>query len=109
MKRFDAAEVERRLMVVNLPAARVATLDEVAVNPQLQHRGHFVEVEHPLQGRIPVAGPAIRYSDSPPAGTPRIPLLGEHSAEVLQEWLNYDPARIRALTAADVIRGNGGD
>ncbi|MDF1731987.1 MAG: CoA transferase [Minwuia sp.] len=104
-KRFDATEVERRLMVVNLPAARVATLDEVAVNPQLQHRGHFVEVEHPQQGRVPVAGPAIRYSDSPPVGTPRIPMLGEHSEEILREWLKYDPARIRALTAADVIRG----
>ncbi|GJL87836.1 MAG: CoA transferase [Minwuia thermotolerans] len=105
MKRFDAAEAERRLMAVNLPVARVATLDEVAENPQLRHRGQFIEVEHPVQGRVPVAGPAIRYSDSPPAGTPRIPMLGEHSAEVLREWLNYDPARIGALTASDVIRG----
>lgn len=105
MKRFDSIEIERRLMAVNLPAARVATLDEVAENPQLRHRGQFIEVEHPVQGRIPVAGPAIRYSDSLPAETPRIPILGEHSAEVLQEWLNYDSARIEALTAADVIRG----
>lgn len=106
MKRFDSTEVERRLTAVNLPAARVATLDEVAENPQLRHRGQFIEVEHPVQGRIPVAGPAIRYSDSPPSETPRIPILGEHSAEVLQEWLNYDSARIEALTAADVIRGS---
>lgn len=105
MKRFDAAEVERRLMAVNLPAARVATLAEVAENPQLKHRGHFVEVEHPTQGRVPVAGPAIRYSDSPLPASPRIPMLGEHSVEVLRKWLDYDQERIEALTTADVIRG----
>ncbi|WP_416899182.1 MAG: CaiB/BaiF CoA transferase family protein [Minwuia sp.] len=104
MMQFDAAEVERRLMTVNLPAARVATIDEVAGNPQLKHRGHFVEVEHPTQGRTPVAGPAIRYSGSPLPPSPRVPLLGEHSAQVLQEWLGYDDARIGALADADVIR-----
>lgn len=107
MQRFDAAEAERRLMAVNLPVARVATLDEVAANPQLKHRGHFVEVEHPTQGRVAVAGPAIRYSDSPLPVSPRIPMLGEHSAEVLREWLDYDSARIDALTRTDVIRGPG--
>lgn len=107
MKRFDAVEAERRLMAMNLPAARVATLDEVAENPQLKHRGHFVEVEHPTQGRVAVAGPAIRYSDSPLPTAPRIPMLGEHSAEVLREWLDYDNARIDALTGGDVIRCAG--
>lgn len=111
MKGYDAAEVERILMAENLPAARVATIPEVAENPQLQYRGHIVEVEHPVQGRVPVAGPAIRYSDSPLPDRHQVARLGQHSAEVLQEWLDYDEARIGALTAAGVIMtaGNGGD
>lgn len=104
MMQFDATEVERRLMAVNLPTARVATIAEVAENPQLQFRGHIVDVEHPIQGRTPVAGPAIRYSDSELPGVHKAPLLGEHSAEVLREWLGYDDDRIDALSGAGVIR-----
>ncbi|PJK30438.1 CaiB/BaiF CoA transferase family protein [Minwuia thermotolerans] len=108
MMQFDAAEVERRLMAMSLPAARVATIAEVAENPQLQHRGHIVEVEHASQGRLPVAGPAIRYSDSPLPAVHKVPMLGEHSAEVLREWLDYDTARIDALETAGVIRTAAG-
>mgnify|MGYP000495119213 CR=1 FL=1 len=41
-------------------------------------------------GKIPVAGPALRFSDMPPHDTQRIPLAGEHSDAVLMDWLGYD-------------------
>ena len=99
----DSDEVERLLLAEKLAVTRVATIDDVATNPQLAHRGHFVDVEHPVQGKIKVAGPAVRFSGHPPPENHRIPLVGEHTAEVLAEWLGYDAQRLAALREAGAI------
>jgi crotonobetainyl-CoA:carnitine CoA-transferase CaiB-like acyl-CoA transferase len=95
-------EAERRLLAVKLPTGRVADIADVADNEQLRHRGHIVDVEHPLQGRIPVAGPPVRFSDAPQAEGYRIPLVGEHTDDVLREWLGYSSERLAELAAAGV-------
>ena len=100
---MDAAEVERLLLEQRLATAKVATIQDVAENPQLAHRGHFVEVEHPIQGKIPVTGPAVRFSATPVRQDRRIPLAGEHSIEVLREWAGYSEEQVEALAAAGVI------
>jgi crotonobetainyl-CoA:carnitine CoA-transferase CaiB-like acyl-CoA transferase len=100
---LEAAEVERLLLAEKLATARVATIAEVAENPQLKHRGHFVEVEHPTQGRIPVAGPAVRFSETPVRSDRRIPMTGEHTGGVLRDWAGYAPERIAKLEADGVV------
>jgi crotonobetainyl-CoA:carnitine CoA-transferase CaiB-like acyl-CoA transferase len=99
---MDAATVECLLLEQRLASAKVATIRDVAENPQLAHRGHFIEVEHPIQGKIPVTGPALRFSDMPPREDRRIPLAGEHSDEVLAEWLGYDAEQLTALHSIGV-------
>ncbi len=93
----NAAEVERLLLEQRLATAKVATIKDVAENPQLAHRGHFVEVEHPTQGRFPVTGPAVRFSETPVREDRHVPLAGEHSEKVLREWLGYDAERCKTL------------
>ena len=100
---LDSEDAERRLLVVKLPTGRVADIADVADNEQLRHRGHIVEVEHPLQGRIPVAGPPVRFSDAPATDSYRIPLVGEHTDEVLREWLDYSETRLEELGTKGVI------
>ncbi len=100
---MDAAEVERLMLDQRLASAKVATIQDVAENPQLAHRGHFVEVEHPIQGKIPMPGPALRFSDMPAPGTKFIPLAGEHSDGVLRDWAGYDAERRAELLKAGVI------
>jgi len=100
---MDSHEMERRLLVERLPAARVADIADVADNPQLRHRGHIVEVEHPVQGRVPTTGPAVRFSDTPVRDRFRMPALGENSADILSDWLGYDPDRIAALVEQGVV------
>lgn len=100
---LDSGEVERLLLAERLAVTRVATIDDVANNPQLAHRGHFIDVEHPIQGKIKVAGPAVRFSGHPPSENRRIPLAGEHSDEVLNDWLDYTPAQRKALRASGAV------
>ena len=86
-----------------LPCAKVATIADVIENPQVQHRGLVVDVEHPKAGTIPMQGVALRMSESPAAVRSPAPLLGEHTARVLQEWLGMTPERIEELQREGVI------
>ena len=53
--------------------------------PQLQHRGFFEEVDHPVTGRARHSTLPIRFSRGPDRFHRRpAPLLGEHNEEVLR-------------------------
>lgn len=98
-----ADELVELLSRAGVPAARVATIAEVADNPQLRHRGLITRVEHPSAGSVPVVGPVIGLSESPAAIRRPAPRLGEHTDEVLREWLGLPPERITALRADGVV------
>ena len=68
-----------------------------------RHRGRITRVEHPSAGSVPVVGPVIGLSESPAAIRRPAPRLGEHTDEVLCEWLGLPPDRIRALRADGVV------
>jgi len=98
-----ADEVVDLLGQAGVPAARVASIAEVADNPQLRHRGRIVNVEHPSAGTLPTVGPVIGLSESPAAIRRPAPRLGEHTDEVLRDWLALTPDRIAALRAGGVL------
>ena len=55
-------------------------------DPQVAHRGLIRELDHPRSGTIKVVGPPWRMSGTPTEMKPP-PVLGEHTAEVLKDWL----------------------
>jgi crotonobetainyl-CoA:carnitine CoA-transferase CaiB-like acyl-CoA transferase len=86
-----------------LPCAKVATIDEVVVNPQLRHRGMIAEVEHPTAGRVPMQGLHTHFSDTPKQIRYPAPLLGQHNEEVLGRWLGLPPTEVAKLKAEGVL------
>jgi len=100
---YPADELVDLLSRAAVPAARVATIAEVADNPQLRHRGRIIPVEHPSTGSMPVMGPVIGLSESPAAIRRPAPRLGEHTDEVLREWLGLPPERIATLRTGGVL------
>jgi len=63
------------------------------------------EVEHPAAGPVRLTAPFVQFDgDAPPIRYPP-PLLGEHTAAVLHEWLGLDTAAIdRLLTNGTVAQ-----
>jgi crotonobetainyl-CoA:carnitine CoA-transferase CaiB-like acyl-CoA transferase len=45
----------------------------------------------------------FRFPDGEPRQHVRAPLLGEHTEEVLRDWLGYDAERIAQLRARSAI------
>jgi crotonobetainyl-CoA:carnitine CoA-transferase CaiB-like acyl-CoA transferase len=98
-----ADEIVDLLGQAGVPAARVASIAEVADNPQLRHRGRIVNVDHPRADSLPTVGPVIGLSESPAAIRRPAPRLGTHTDEVLRDWLDLPPERIAALRAGGVV------
>ena len=59
-------------------------------------------MKHPEVGDYVMSGWPVRFSGRPPE-VKAAPLLGEHGAQVLAEWLSYDPARIADLKTNEVL------
>ncbi|HMX10998.1 MAG TPA: CaiB/BaiF CoA-transferase family protein [Burkholderiaceae bacterium] len=76
-----------RLEAAGVPCGPINRLDEVFADPQVVARGLRVELPHPVAGSVPGVANPIRLSASPVAYRTAPPTLGQHTAEVLADWL----------------------
>ncbi|MEO0730834.1 MAG: CaiB/BaiF CoA-transferase family protein, partial [Pseudomonadota bacterium] len=98
----DAANWVSRLVAVDVPIARVNTIEEAQSDPQLRHREMFLDVDHPDEGRIPQLGFPIKMSDTPGEIRTPPPRLGEHTDSILAD-LDFTPEAIAKLRADGAI------
>jgi succinate--hydroxymethylglutarate CoA-transferase len=79
-------------------------MEQVFSHRQVLHRNMLCQVEHPSYGKLPQLGPAVKYSGfNVAAGWIAPPLLGEHTEEVLGEWLAMNDEEIANLKSAKVV------
>src|SRR6266540_4152881 len=84
---WEAYELIRTLQQAGVPAGVVQTSQDLFEDPQLQHRGHFVFLEHPEVGRHPVQRSEVRLSQAPGEFRSPAPRLGQHTMQVCKEIL----------------------
>jgi len=82
-----ADDVLARLQAAEVPSARIATVAEAVRNPHVVARKTIVEVDHPRAGAVPMQGPIVSLSETPPAISRPAPVLGEHGDDVFADWL----------------------
>jgi CoA:oxalate CoA-transferase len=80
-----------------IPNGPINNIDQVVHDPQIIAREMIVEIEHPLAGETYLPGIPIKLSETPGNIREPAPLLGEHTAEIFQELLGYDPEEVQAL------------
>jgi crotonobetainyl-CoA:carnitine CoA-transferase CaiB-like acyl-CoA transferase len=97
------ADVVAAFEAEGIPVAKVATIDEVAVNPQVLHRGLMECVQHPVAGAVPLPATPFKLSATPGTIRSAPPTLGQHNDEVYGSILGYGRDRIDALRCAGVI------
>src|ERR1700742_1283328 len=86
------AECEDILMRAGVPCARYRTVAQAMADPQSEHRKSF-EMVGTTQEPFLVANPPYKLSRSPVRARQRLPQLGEHTEEVLSEFLEENPPR----------------
>ena len=75
------------LEAAGVPCGPINRLDEVFADPQVIARGLRIELPHAVAGTVPGVANPIRLSASPVAYDRGPPVLGEHTDEVLAQWL----------------------
>ena len=96
---FDSADI---------PAMPLHNPDSLVADAHLAATGFFSFEDHPSEGRLRRMTYPSTWSDSQPRSTRHVPLLGEHSAEVLRE-IGYTDERIAALIESGATATNAGN
>jgi crotonobetainyl-CoA:carnitine CoA-transferase CaiB-like acyl-CoA transferase len=89
--------------VAGVPCGPINTLDRVFEDPQVQARGLRIEMPHPLAGTVPLVANPIRLSGTPVAYRRAPPTLGQHTDEVLAQWLQLDAVAVATLKNNQIV------
>lgn len=85
-----------------IPSAKVATIADVVNNPQVQHNGNIIWTKHG-EHDVPMQGFTVNFSETPMALQRSCPGIGEHTEEILSEWLNLSSSDAQRLRVAKAI------
>ncbi|WFA10106.1 CoA transferase [Tissierella sp. Yu-01] len=96
-------EWQECLDIEGIPNGPINSIDMVVTDPQVISREMIVEVEHPVVGRFKMPGIPIKLSDTPGIIRTPAPVLGQHTEEILKEYLNYDKNEIQKLAEESVL------
>ncbi|MEN8503537.1 MULTISPECIES: CaiB/BaiF CoA transferase family protein [Paraburkholderia] len=86
-----------------VPCGPINTLDRVFSDPHVQARHTRVRMPHPLAKDVPLVANPIRLSESPVQYRNAPPTLGQHTEEVLSDWLAVSSADIEGLRESRAI------
>lgn len=81
----------------------VYSIDEVLNDRQMEYRGYYIDVEHPIAGKFKSPSAACNFPTTPVAVRRPAPLLGQHNAEIYGGWLGYDGQGLGQLRQAGII------
>jgi crotonobetainyl-CoA:carnitine CoA-transferase CaiB-like acyl-CoA transferase len=95
--------VTRRLQEAGVGAFPSLDARDLTDDPHLAARGYFGVTPHPEVGVRPHLGVPWRMTVRPNGARGPAPLLGQHTSEVLREWLGADARRIAEWEAAGIL------
>jgi len=103
-RQHDKHEAMRLVGSATIPAGAVMDTMELANDKTFETRGIRQTMQHPKVGPYTMSGWPVRYSGKT-LPMSAAPLLGQHSDEVLAEWLGLDRDALGKLRTDAVIAG----
>ena len=95
-------EAMETIGAAGVPAGAVLDTMELYNDHTFEQRGIMQTVQHPTNGAFKMTAWPVRFSGNPPPVKPA-PLLGEHTGDVLNHWLNLDDAAVGNLRGSGVV------
>ncbi|MGE0417128.1 MAG: CaiB/BaiF CoA transferase family protein [Acetobacteraceae bacterium] len=103
-RKHDKHTAMQMVSGATIPSGAVLDTRELADDESFRKRKIRQTMKHPKIGEYVMSGWPVRFGGEPPAVGPA-PLLGQHSADVLADWLKMDKDTIGTLQGDKVIVG----
>jgi len=97
---YPPEEVMSRMQAARVPAGVVASGEDLVADPQLNHRGTYVILEHPEMGPHIYQPPPYRLSKTPSELTMPAPCVGQHNEYILKDVLGMSAEEVADLVVA---------
>jgi crotonobetainyl-CoA:carnitine CoA-transferase CaiB-like acyl-CoA transferase len=99
-----ASEAESVLLAEGVPAAAGRNVHHLLPDDQLEHRGFFQTLDHPVTGETPYPNLPMRFSAfGPGLKTAPPPTMGQHNEEVLGGELGLSSEELAGLREKKII------
>ncbi|MBL4804311.1 MAG: CoA transferase [Alphaproteobacteria bacterium] len=92
------------LYEINVPCGPVNTMDQTFAMDQTQARNMKIEMDHPLSAEpVSLVGSPLKMSETPVSYDIAPPLCGQHTSEILKNWLDFTDEDIADLKQKGII------
>jgi len=92
------------LLDLGIPTAPINTIDRVVKDPHIAGaRKMFVEVDHPVAGKVKITGDHIKFNELKSEIRTPSPTLGQHNYEVYSELFGLSKEQIQELKEKMII------
>ena len=88
----------------SIPATRVNHVADLFEDPQVAANNLIAELPHSQWGRVRQTGLLTKFSATPGTVERAAPLLGEHTDEILREYLGYSAEKIATLRSSGIVK-----
>ena len=102
-RRKTKAEWISLLEAASVPCGPINNFEEVFDNEQVKARGIQINVPHPTAGNMKLVASPMRLSETPVEVRMAPPTLGQHTNEILEDYLKLNPEAIAELQAKGII------
>jgi crotonobetainyl-CoA:carnitine CoA-transferase CaiB-like acyl-CoA transferase len=103
-QKIDRADALARLTDANVPATIVNHFRDLFSDPQVAANDLLAELTHSQWGKVWQTGKLMKFSATPGSIDRAAPLHGEHSDEILREFLGYDTSTSASLRTRGIIK-----
>jgi CoA:oxalate CoA-transferase len=91
------------LGAAGIPCGPIHDVGQVCNDAQVVAREMIIELEHPVAGWQKMPNTPLKFSQTPIELQEPAPLLGQHTQQVLGEWLGLSVEELEALRAEGTI------
>ncbi len=101
---FTAEQVMTMMQKAGVAAGVLQTCEDLHADPQLKHRNHFQQLEHPVIGKHNYFTGGFRLSKTPAEMKKPSPCVGEHNEYVYTKILGMSDKEFVEFLQADVFK-----
>jgi CoA:oxalate CoA-transferase len=96
-------EIDKLAIQYSVPCSPVRSVKDVVNDVQLEYRRFWVDLEHPVAGKMRYPGAPFQMSATPWKARRAAPLLGQHNEKVYCQMLGYSREDLVRMRQAGII------